>query len=47
MILEVEGLNKSIGGKRIIKDISFQMEQGDCLAIIGPSGRGRPPCLDV
>ena len=45
MILEVEGLNKSIGGKRILKDISFQMEQGDCLAIMGPSGAGKTTLL--
>ena len=37
-VIEVEGLQKSFGRLQVLKDISFQVEQGDCVAIIGPSG---------
>ena len=47
-VIEVEGLQKSFGRLQVLKDISFQVEQGDCVAIIGPSGSGKstlPRCL--
>lgn len=32
---------KSFGGEVILKDISFEVGQGECLAILGPSGIGK------
>ena len=37
-ILNVSGLRKSFGGHEVIKGVSFSLEQGETLAIIGPSG---------
>lgn len=45
MILEVDGLNKNFGKKQVLKDISFTLEMGEILAIIGPSGAGKTTIL--
>ena len=45
MMLKVDKLSKSFGGKRILQDISFQMEKGEVLAILGPSGAGKTTLL--
>ncbi|NLX62003.1 MAG: amino acid ABC transporter ATP-binding protein [Tissierellia bacterium] len=45
MILKVNNLNKSFGGKRVLKDISFGLKTGEILAIIGPSGAGKTTLL--
>ncbi len=44
-ILEVEGINKSFGGVRVLRDISFSLEEGKALAIIGSSGSGKTTLL--
>ena len=40
-ILEVEHLRKSFGQTLVLDDISFSMEAGDTLSIIGSSGSGK------
>lgn len=44
-ILEVKNLSKSFGCLQVIKDISFNVEQGQVVAIIGPSGSGKSTLL--
>ena len=44
-ILEVEGINKSFGGVQVLRDISFSLEEGKALAIIGSSGSGKTTLL--
>ena len=44
-VLEVKNLEKSFGGTKILKDVSFTMEEGDALAIIGSSGSGKTTLL--
>ena len=44
-ILEVEDINKSFGGVRVLCDISFSLEEGRALAIIGSSGSGKTTLL--
>ncbi len=44
-ILEVEGLNKSFAGAQVLRGISFSLEEGKALAIIGSSGSGKTTLL--
>ena len=44
-ILEVNNLRKSFGSTDVLKDVSFSLEQGQVLAIIGSSGSGKTTLL--
>ena len=44
-ILEVNNLKKSFGSTDVLKDVSFSLEQGQVLAIIGSSGSGKTTLL--
>ena len=44
-ILDVTGIEKSFDGKQILKGISFSLEEGSTLSIIGSSGSGKTTLL--
>ena len=44
-ILEVQNIEKNFGATKVLKDISFSLEQGQALAIIGSSGSGKTTLL--
>ena len=44
-ILEVHNIEKHFGATRVLEDISFSLEQGQTLAIIGSSGSGKTTLL--
>lgn len=44
-MLEVKNLSKSFGQLCVLKDISFSVEKGDVVAVIGPSGSGKSTLL--
>ena len=44
-ILEVEHLEKRFGGTPVLQDVSFTLEQGQTLAILGSSGSGKTTLL--
>ena len=43
--LSVEGLQKSFDGREVLSDISFTLEQGQVLSLIGQSGGGKTTLL--
>jgi polar amino acid transport system ATP-binding protein len=43
--LKVENIQKSFGRTEVLKDISFSLEKGEVLAIIGSSGSGKTTLL--
>lgn len=40
-ILEVKNIEKHFGSTKVLKDVSFSLEKGNALAIIGSSGSGK------
>ena len=44
-ILEVSHIEKHFGNTSVLKDVSFSMEEGNTLAIIGSSGSGKTTLL--
>jgi branched-chain amino acid transport system ATP-binding protein len=45
--LEVSDLNKQFGGVKAIDSVSFEMQQGEILGIIGPNGSGKTTLVNL
>ena len=45
--LSVAGLAKSYNGQAVLDDVSFELERGDRLAVVGPNGVGKSTLLRV
>ena len=41
-LLEVTNISKSLGGLQAVKGMSFTLDAGEILGLIGPNGAGRP-----
>jgi len=46
-LLSVHNLTVSLGNRMILRDLSFDVDTGDTLAIIGPNGSGKTVLLKV
>ncbi|MBE0476194.1 MAG: ABC transporter ATP-binding protein [Coriobacteriia bacterium] len=46
-VLIVEGLSKSYGALRAVRDVSFSVSEGEVFALIGPNGAGKTTALRV
>ena len=44
-ILEINNVKKSFGSNEVLKGISFSLEEGEVLSIIGSSGSGKTTLL--
>lgn len=44
-LLEVNGISKSFGNTKVLRDVSFSLEKGEVLSIIGSSGGGKTTLL--
>jgi ABC-2 type transport system ATP-binding protein len=45
LAIHVTGLNKSFGGKRVVQDLSIQVEEGRICGFLGPNGSGKTTTL--
>ena len=41
-VLSVQGLQQNYGGFQALKGIDFELNAGECVALIGPTGAGNP-----
>ena len=46
-MVKAEHISKSFGANEVLKDISFTLEKGNVLSIIGPSGSGKSTLLRI
>ena len=44
-VLEVKNIEKHFESTKVLRDVSFQMDEGSALAIIGSSGSGKTTLL--
>ena len=44
-VFEIKNLQKSFGNHAVLKDISFGVNRGDVISVIGPSGSGKSTML--
>lgn len=47
VVLKVNQLHKSYGSKEVLKNVSFEVERGDRVAILGPNGIGKSTLLEI
>ncbi|MBB6447002.1 ABC transporter ATP-binding protein [Bacillus benzoevorans] len=47
ILLQVNELTKTYGQHQAVKQLSFQIEKGKCIAIIGPNGAGKTTTLHM
>ena len=45
--LSVKSLSKAFGGVQAVNDVSFDVAEGELLALIGPNGAGKSTCFNM
>lgn len=46
-VLNVKNISKFFGGVKAVSDVSFEVQEGELLAMIGPNGAGKSTCFNM
>src|SRR6187455_2548188 len=46
-VLAIRSLSKAFGGVHAVNNISFEIAEGEFLALIGPNGAGKSTCFNM
>lgn len=46
-LVRVEAVDKRYGGVQALRDVSFDLRQGEVLGLIGPNGSGKSTCVNM
>ncbi|HHS2995275.1 TPA: ABC transporter ATP-binding protein [Staphylococcus argenteus] len=46
-LIHISNINKSYNKRSVLKNISFDIEQGKCIALIGKNGAGKSTLIDI
>ena len=47
MIMQLEHISKSFGGRQLFRDVTFRLEEYERLALVGPNGAGKTTMLNI
>ncbi len=47
MIMQLEHISKSFGGRTLFRDVTFRLEEYERLALVGPNGAGKTTLLNI
>lgn len=47
MIMQLEHISKSFGGRQLFHDVTFRLEEYERLALVGPNGAGKTTLLNI
>ncbi|HWT31857.1 MAG TPA: ABC-F family ATP-binding cassette domain-containing protein [Propylenella sp.] len=47
LVIEADGISKSLGGRKLVDSLSLRVARGDRLGIVGPNGIGKTTLLNI
>ena len=47
MIIKAQGINKSFGELKVLKNVDFSVQKGEIVSIVGASGAGKTTFLQI